>query len=83
MGTKKVCLVKAVFDDDWEGYMWASVQPDRGRQTTTLEGMWLGDYAEMVAKAEARGETIVTPAAKLAEEIEAFEAAGGQKTHSL
>lgn len=48
--TKKLCLVRAVFTDDWLELMYEEEGRERKRDMTTEDGMWIDDYNEMMRK---------------------------------
>lgn len=47
---KKLCLVRAVFTDDWLELMYAEEGKVHEREMTTPDGMWIDDYNEMMKK---------------------------------
>lgn len=78
--TKKLCLVRAVFSDDWVELMYAADGIVRERDMTTEDGMWKDDFKEMLEK---QGIDPNNSMNTLAAEVAAFQAAGGQKQGSL
>jgi len=77
--TKKLCLVRAVFTDDWLELMYGEEGKVHEREMTTDEGMWLDDFKAMQEAREKEGTVGLSTEAKEAEEVKAFEAAGGQR----
>lgn len=80
--TKKMCLVRAVFTDDWLKLMYAEDGKEHAREMTTEDGMWIDDYNAMLRKQGVeKGETWDTVHdQRLVEESRRFIIAGGQKT---
>ena len=77
--TKKLCLVRAVFTDDWLELMYAAEGKVHEREMTTEGGMWIDDFKKMQEAREAQGVVGLSSEAKEAEEVKAFELAGGQR----
>ena len=79
--TKKLCLVRAVFTDDWLTLMYADTQPDRKREMTTEDGMWIDDFRALLEKSGIEENDVKTvEELKAAKELEDFTTAGGMKT---
>lgn len=76
----KLCLVRAVFTDDWLQLMYADTEPDRERDMTTEEGMWKDDFQAMLAKSGITETDIKTvDELTVRKELDAFAKAGGMK----
>lgn len=76
----KLCLVRAVFTDDWLTLMYADTEPDRPREMTTEDGMWIDDFKKLLAHSNITEDDVKTVAElKIARELEEFTAAGGMK----
>lgn len=79
--TKKLCLVRAVFTDDWLELMYSAEGKVREREMTTDEGMWIDDFKAMLEKAGHTTESIdLIKTKRIADEHEAFDRAGGGRT---
>ncbi len=79
--TKKMCLVRAVFTDDWLELMYAEDGKEHPREMTTKDGMWIDDYEALLRKRgiEAEGTPDAIHAQRLMEESRRFNVAGGKK----
>ena len=78
--TKKLCLVRAVFTDDWTKLMYADTEPDRPRDMTTEEGMWIDDHKELLAKSNMTDPDVVMMKERRTRmELEEFAKAGGSR----
>lgn len=80
--TKKLCLVRAVYTDDWLELMYGEEGKEHPREMTTEEGMWIDDYnAVLKAKGVEEGkEPDVVHYQRLDEENRRFNVAGGQRS---
>ena len=79
--TKKLCLVRAVFTDDWLQLMYADTEPDRPRDMTTEDGMWIDDYKTILAKNDLTdGDIVMIEEARRKKDLELFAEAGGIKS---
>lgn len=77
---KKLCLVRAVFTDDWLQLMYADTEPDREREMTTEDGMWIDDYKDILAKSKLTdGDVVMMKEQKQKRNLEAFADAGGNR----
>lgn len=72
---KKLCLVRAVFTEDWLQVLYAEENKPYTREMTTEDGMWKDDYQEVLAKL---GTSQDPRKQREDEELAAFVAAGGQ-----
>lgn len=76
--TKKLCLIRAVFTDDWLELMYGEEGKVKEREMTTPDGMWKDDFKARLAKSNMTEEDVKTIAGiQEKKDREAFTAAGG------
>ena len=79
--TKKLCLVRAVFTDDWLHLMYADTEPNRERDMTTEDGMWKDDFKKLLEKSGVTGDDVKTEKeVRHRKELDTFAAAGGNRS---
>ncbi len=79
--TKKMCLVRAVFTDDWLELMYEEEGKEHPREMTTKDGMWIDDHkAMLMKKGIGEGKTPdAIHAQRLVDENLRFSLAGGNR----
>ena len=78
--TKKLCLVRAVFTDDWLQLMYGEEGKEHPREMTTEDGMWIDDYEALMKARGVEEEPNIIHEQRAMEESRRFSVAGGTRT---